>query len=252
MSSKIPVEYKIPSLLLISAFIVAGCSSDGSSEPNTDIQNETGTTTDTDTGTTTILGTDTGIVTGTDAGSVTDTDSSTTVTGTDAGTVTGNDTGTGGENTSSPATVGLAKCSALFANGGSSASIAGLYNVSDTFEPNLVDVAYLEISNNGTMTLYDYQQDDFDEGDNCYIIESGVSVLSPLEKNEFVSTLYIDEDENCDIITEQATIIRTETELTATFVDTDDEDDDGDTTELISDVLPVATGLTTESFNHCE
>jgi len=284
-------DYKLPFLLLFSALIIAGCSSDGSSEPDTVTPAETGAdadtsimntdgtdtepvagtdagTTDTDSGTT-VNETETESVPGTDAGTVTDTDSGTTITatetGTDAGTATGTDaadmvdetdtgitdTGIGDVSISSPATVGEANCAALSA-AGSTASIAGLYDYSVAFESIVVDTKYWEIDNNGSMTFYDYQQDAVGSGDNCYIISTGFRVLSPQGNNEFVNTEYINADESCEISVTQATITRSETEITATFVDTDDLDEDGDATELFTDILPVLNGFTTESFNACE
>ena len=295
------INYKIPPALVLSVLVIAGCSSNNSSEPGNVMPTESvtdagdvttsdaGTVSSTDAGT--VTGTDAGIVTDTDAGTVTDTDAGTvtgtdagtvtgtdagTVTGTDAGTVTGTDAGTvtgtdagpvdgtdsgpdvgttdagtisGG--TSSPTIVGAANCAALSASG-SSANIAGLYDITETVVDGVVDVAYLEISNNGTLTFYDYQQDDFGQGDNCYEISLGDSVISPLGNDEYVNSYYDDADVDCEISTEQATVIRTETELTATYIDTEDEDQDGDTTDLVSDVLPVVTNFTTESFNRCE
>jgi len=227
------VNLKIPSLLLILAFVIAGCGSDSPSEPTAETQvipadADAGTVTGTNAGTGTDA--DTGNVTGTDAGNDTGNDTGNN-TGNDAGNNTGTDAetagetgsgttdaGTTGEVSSSPTTVGDANCPALSATG-NTASIAGLYDFSNSFESGLLDVAYLAIDSIGNMTVYDYQQDDHDEGNNCYIISKGTSVLSPLGDNEFISTIYIDEDEDCETTTAQAMIIRTETELTSTYVD---------------------------------
>jgi len=169
---------------------------------------------------------------------------------TDAGTADAGTTDGGG----TPITVGAAGCAALSATGDSS-SIAGLYDLTKTTD-GIQDVAYMTIAENGSITFYDYQQDDKDQGDNCYNITSGVAVVSAKENDQFVRTSYIDADANCEILTEEGTIVLNESEietvLSSTFPDLDDEDNDGDTSDLITEILPVRTDISSESFNRCE
>jgi len=236
-----PRTLKNPILLLLSAFAVAGCSSDNLFEPN----NATGLNTIRENTTAPTTETDAGTGLGTDAGS-------------EVGTITGAETevgsqppGTGGENIPDNSTVGAANCSALTSSG-TLANIAGLYDFTFTTDDGLEDVYYAQIFENGTITLYDYQQDDIDQGDSCYYIYSGYNVISPLGNDEFVLTSYINPDDNCETYSQQGIIIRSATQLSSTFQDIEDVDYDGDTTELITEFYPLLSGVTPDSFNRCE
>jgi len=77
-------------------------------------------------------------------------------------------------------------------------------------------------------------------------------LLSPAGGNEFIETSYVDEDINCDTSTDTFTYIRDEAGITSSYIDTEDENDNGDTTEIITNVGPVLAGLSSESFNSCE
>jgi len=135
---------------------------------------------------------------------------------------------------------------------GGSPSIAGLFDLSETNGAGQEDVSYVEILDDGTMTFYDYLQDATNEGDNCYDITEGLSVLSLVSNNEFINTYYSDISASCETISEPVTIVRTETELSTTSIDTRDLDADGDTTETIVELSPIVSGISTESFNRCE
>lgn len=169
--------------------------------------------------------------------------------------VIGTDTGAGTDSSigisASPITVGLANCPALSAST-SASNISGIYDLTALSESG-DDVVYLEIADDGTLIYYDYQQDAFDEADNCYFIDRGLTAYSSIGGDEYIATSYSNyADVNCDTTVQTITVVRSDTQLSTTSVDIDDEDQDGDTTDLVTEVVPKLTGLTADSFNRCE
>lgn len=158
--------------------------------------------------------------------------------------------GTGGQLPSTITTVGTANCPSLLGSGDAS-GIAGLYELTGDTVPTESEW-YMEIQNNGAVTSYFYDPDQTMQGNSCYNIVPGQTVFSPLGNDIFLSVSYIDTDVNCDTFSETLTILRDESKISIAFVDFDDEDGDGDTSELLTVNLPIAVGITSESFNLCD
>jgi len=223
------ISLKIALLLLLSTIAISGCSS-GSPDPVSATNSLENTTS-------TVDSTDSDAEVGTDAGN-------------NGATGDGSDAGTGGEISPSPTTIGDASCP-LLTTTGDATDIAGVYDLTDdTLDGE--DIYYLEINDNGSTVLYNYEQDDIGTGENCYSISPGTGAFSAQGNNEFMFTHYTNPDENCDSVTQTVTIIRSDSELTITSVDIDDEDNDGDTTDTVDEVIPAAVGISSESFNSCE
>ena len=124
-------------------------------------------------------------------------------------------------------------------------AIAGLWNISEEEfflgESEGIDVVYVDIGADGNATYYDYQQDEVDMGDNCYEIESGI--VRFLGNNTYA----VDPD-TIDAI--EATIVRNGNTLDVSYVDVNDDNENGDVTETLSFSYPLLTGVDPE-FNEC-
>ncbi len=141
----------------------------------------------------------------------------------------------------------------MLAGSGNFAAIAGLYDATEEDDLLGTDIFYVEITQAGSIIGYDYQQDEFDDGDNCYIIDSGTSVLRQTATSTYTNVYYEDTEFNCDTLTEEGIIItRSGSTLTSESADRGDLDNDGDTTERVVETLQVLTGLSSTDFNACE
>ena len=146
--------------------------------------------------------------------------------------------------------VGDANCPALVGSG-NVAAIAGLFDLTDVDPQFGEDIFYSSIDSAGNLVSYDYQQDEFDQGDNCYVISQGDAVLSSAGGNLYTNQYYDDPDFNCDVSSEEFSIVRANGGITVSYVDEFDDDGDGDTTETITEFFPELTGVSTQSFNAC-
>ena len=129
-------------------------------------------------------------------------------------------------------------------------AIAGLYDVSEVDE-GLLDVLYLEIASDGGFTVYDYDGDDFDQGDNCYFAETGR--FESLGGDRYRVFPAGDEGVvvDADAETNDVELVRSSDGLRVSYVDTFDEDEDGDTAETLVFVYPSVTNLSSTDFNSC-
>ena len=145
-----------------------------------------------------------------------------------------------------PALAGaLAACGGGGGGDGSSrsAGIVGLWDASYTVGER-EDVIYFEIDTDLSITLYDYYGDSFDQGANCFVVYEG-SRLSPLGDDRYTST----GDDGVDL--GEVTLRREGDVLVSSFVDEFDEDDDGDTSEIVVERNASVVGLSSTDFDRC-
>lgn len=118
------------------------------------------------------------------------------------------------------------------------AAIAGLWDLSEEVSPGVRDELYLHIASDGKGTFYDYAGDTYDEWGNCYWIESGFD-FTHVEKNTFkfgtVNTINVE-------------AYVTNNKLTLKLPDVGDLDDDGNTTEILTEEVPKATNKNVANF----
>ena len=126
----------------------------------------------------------------------------------------------------------------------SSDSIAGLWNVTDVDPDFGEDIAYVRIFSDGKVIFYDYQQDEFDAGDNCYLIDND-QTLTPIGGNQYRSEIA-----GFPAFTQTWTITRSGDVLTVSYVDIFDENDNGNLTEILTFNYPMLTGVD-PVFNEC-
>ncbi len=123
-------------------------------------------------------------------------------------------------------------------------SIAGLWDVTEVDPDFGEDIFYLRILADGTVISYDYQQDEYDAGDNCYIIGTD-QTLTPIGGDQYRSEFTGFPDE-----AETLTITRSGNLLTVSYVDTFDENNNGNVTEMLTFTYPLLTGVD-PVFNEC-
>ncbi len=161
---------------------------------------------------------------------------------------TGGESGDGGDGNG---TVGLASCPSLQGSGDFSA-IAGLYDLTEEVDGE-VDVFYTEITATGEVNGFDFQGDELDGGENCYLIDRGSSILTAMGGSTFGNVFYDDPDFDCTTTTDTGLIITRENNvLMVDAPDTFDDDEDGDTSERILDAFPVLSGIAVQDLNACE
>ena len=165
----------------------------------------------------------------------------TTGTGADAGTGTVEEADAGDGN-DADADAGQGTTASPPASSGDFAALAGLYDASYE-EEGAIDVVYIEIAPDGTYTEYDYDGDDFDLGQNCYFIFSGQLESVGGDVYRLVGGGFDEADEG--------TLVRSGDVLRVSYVDEFDEDDDGDTTEIVTETWPVVVNLSSTDFNEC-
>ena len=122
--------------------------------------------------------------------------------------------------------------------GGDTTAIAGLWDGTIN-EGETSDMVYWDLSDDGVLTRYDYQQDGAPSasGDNCYIIGDPISV-SP------------EDGEDYSFFNVAVTITNSDDTLTITFIDPDinDLDQDGDTAETPTLSWPLLSAPTVEDL----
>jgi len=124
--------------------------------------------------------------------------------------------------------------------GGAEESVFGLWNLSSTTTEEDDTRAYFEVSENEWI-YYFHQGNSASDSQNCYLIES--------ETIEFTSedTFITPDREDSGESNIQAS---TDT-LTISFVDTFDDDDDGDTEETIVESFPRVDNISSVDLNEC-
>jgi len=153
--------------------------------------------------------------------------------------------------TSGPATSGPADTSMLDPNsapdtsgepGGPTPNIAGLWDASEP-SGDTTNILYFNISDNGVISSYDYQQDgvEFATGENCYI-KGDDRTLSP------------EGGDNYAIQGVAITAINDGESLMITFQEPDskDFDEDGDVEETPELRWPAVTTATLADLNECD
>lgn len=125
---------------------------------------------------------------------------------------------------------------------GPASEIAGLWdstlNAGDQF---FEDVIYVNITPSGVFTDYNFQGDVVDAGDNCYTVFS--TTPTPLGNNQFQFNFF-----GRELV---QTFTRNGDTLTVEYVDFDDDDFDGDTTDLITETYQRLTGISTADLTRC-
>lgn len=130
-------------------------------------------------------------------------------------------------------------------NNSDTSSIAGLWDLTEVDPEFGEDIFYLRILTDTKTIIYDYQQDEFDAGDNCYIIDSDVWTLTPIGGNQYLSE-FVDFPED----TQTVTITRSGDVLTVSYTDDLDENENGNITEVLTFTYPLLTGVD-PVFNEC-
>lgn len=106
--------------------------------------------------------------------------------------------------------------------------LVGLWDSSVNHGP-LVDVMYTRISANGDIIEYDFDGDEADQGLDCYLIDSGSIKL--IEKNRFLVTAEMHANRQYEVELE---MLDNGYALKVYFLDTEDQDNDGDRDETVS------------------
>ena len=124
------------------------------------------------------------------------------------------------------------------------ASIAGLWDFSHVDPDFGEDVFYRRIDADGTLTDIDFQDDEFDGGGNCYLVEQdGVLVSTGGNRYEFRDEFGNVATDDFGNAFEAVTIVRRGDSLVITSVGSDDEDGDGDVTDTITSTAELLTGV---------
>jgi hypothetical protein len=103
------------------------------------------------------------------------------------------------------------------------------------------DVMYTRITSNGGILEYDFDGDESDQGLNCYLIDSGSVKL--IDKNRFLVTAEMHANKQYEVELE---LLDTGHALKVYFLDTDDQDHDGDREETVKS--QIWTRVTDETF----
>jgi hypothetical protein len=90
------------------------------------------------------------------------------------------------------------------------------------------DVMYTRITSNGGIVEYDFDGDESDQGLNCYLIDSGSVKL--IDKNRFLVTAEMHANKQYEVELE---LFDNGHALKVYFLDTDDQDHDGDREETV-------------------
>ncbi len=139
----------------------------------------------------------------------------------------------------------LGACGSSSGGGDSSSdSITGLWNVTEVDPDFGEDIGYIRIFTDGRVIYYDYQQDEYDAGDNCYLIDND-QTLTPIGGNQYRSEIA-----GFPAFTQTMTITRSGNVLTVSYADTFDINDNGDFTEILNFSYPMLTGVD-PVFNEC-
>ncbi len=131
-------------------------------------------------------------------------------------------------------------------------AVAGLWDTTEVTN-GLQNIGLTQIGENGDITFFDFQQDDIGNGDNCYVVVAGTSVIEQLADMSFINTFYSDTDTSCDVLTDSLELTFTANgSLEITSTDETDEDNDGNTNELITRTFPEILGVSATDLIACE
>ena len=72
-----------------------------------------------------------------------------------------------------------------FTSGGSASKLVGMWNATTDEGEDGIDENYLAIDSDGFVSLYDYDGDTYDDGENCYWIEEDVAELKALGDDRY-------------------------------------------------------------------
>ena len=148
-------------------------------------------------------------------------------------------------------TVGTQNCPPLLGIR-SIGAVAGLWDTTE-ISNGLQNVRLTQIGENGDLTFFDFQQDDIGNGDNCYIVDAGTSVIEQLADLTFINTFYSDPDTSCNVLTDSLELtFDANGSLEITSVDEFDEDNDGDTTDSITRTFPAIRGVSATDLIACD
>ncbi len=148
-------------------------------------------------------------------------------------------------------TVGTQNCPPLLGIR-SIGAVAGLWDTTE-ISNGLQNIALTQIGDNGDITFFDFQQDDVGNGDNCYVITAGTSVIEQLADLSFINTFYSDPDSSCDVLTDSLELtFDANGSLEITSVDELDVDNDGNTNETITETFPRIDGVSVTDLIACE
>ncbi len=128
-------------------------------------------------------------------------------------------------------------------SGSNTSAIAGLWDLSGLDDEDNQDVVYALISSDGLVTEYDYDQDAAGSGRNCYIISA--STLTADGNNQYSQS---DEVEGGF---DKFTAIKNGSTLAVSFVDIDDDNENGSTTDLITEEFNELVGVDPTDLNDC-
>jgi hypothetical protein len=114
--------------------------------------------------------------------------------------------------------------------------LVGLWDSSVTHDSQR-DVMYTRISSNGGIIEYDFDGDEADQGLNCYLIDSGSIKL--IDKNRFLVTAEMHVNKQFEVELE---LLDNGHALKVYFLDTDDQDNDGDREETVKSQIWTRVG----------
>ncbi len=128
-------------------------------------------------------------------------------------------------------------------SGSDTSAIAGFWDVSEENDSGEQDIYYALISANGMVTEYDYDQDAAGSGRNCYVIST--STLTAISNNQYQQSDEIEGGFDTFTATRQGTV------LTVSFVDEDDDNQNGSTTDLITETYNELTSIDPATLEDC-
>ena len=148
-------------------------------------------------------------------------------------------------------TVGAQNCPPLLGIR-SIGAVTGLWDTTE-ISNGLQDIAVTQIGQNGDITFFDFQQDDVGNGDNCYVIVAGTSVIEQLADLSFINTFYSDPDTSCNVLTDSLELtFDANGSLEISSVDELDTDNNGDITETITETFPRINGVSATDLIACD
>ncbi len=124
------------------------------------------------------------------------------------------------------------------------ANFVGVWDASTDEGSDGFDQFFIAIDASGKISTYDFAGDTFDDWGNCYWIEKDAFLITPLGGSIYRSTVTLSGSEG---EFEDLEITVSGGVMTTKFQDVDDSDDDGNTTEMISETMAKST-RSLESF----
>lgn len=151
--------------------------------------------------------------------------------------------------------VALTACGGSSSNDGSNNSanaipsnIVGVWDSSTDEGAQGVDEAYVAINADGNVFSYDYAGDTFDNWGNCYWIAENSIQLKSRGGSKYLSTITFP---NLPSISQEVELTVSGNVLTVVGKDVDDEDGDGNTTEIRVDTMTRSTRAVASFTPHC-